>query len=713
MRTRLGELAQHVSPRHRRYRDLLAGLTLDPDELPRPVEPPSDRDFLMCGSPRSGTSLLCAVLHQPPSVLSVLEPWDGLRLPPAELFASLRREIDQTGRLERGRLDVAGMLRDGRVDWGRDGECGHDVDVDEGYLLGVKWPAFWRYLELLPHTKFLVCLRDPIEVISSYRMKGGRLVLGLEYDVAFNRALNEELEGATRSAALRRILLYDTINLRMLPYLDRPNVFAVRYERWFTDRDGLVNELSDFLGVDLGPGAPVIKPPRTESGLSAKELELIREHCRSAEPLGYALEARAAARFRAEPMTRTESPPPSIRALLVINGLGTGGAERSLAELLPGLVAAGIAPTVACLFERVEGVQDHVLEDDFDVRFIPGGWRRSVRALRRLIRAERPDIVHTTHFESDVAGRIAAWGTGSKVLTSLVNTTYDPVRLEDPDIKAARLASVKAIDGWTARHLTTHFHAITETVKQAAVSALRVDPTRITVIPRGRDPERLGRPAPDRRREARARLGLSDEQQVLLNVARQEFQKGQAYLLEAFVALLEEHPNLILLVAGREGHSSDALQRWLHERPSLEGSIRFLGHRDDIPELLAAADVFVFPSLYEGLGGSLIEAMALGVPIVSSDLPAVREVLDEGRNALLVPPAAPAALARAIGRLLDDPGMRRTFGAHGRRIFEERFSLASSTERMVELYRRVAHPGERPRATGPRAREAGASRRAP
>ena len=99
---------------------------------------------------------------------------------------------------------------------------------------------------------------------------------------------------ATRNPALRRILLYDTINLRMLPYLDRPNVLEVRYERWFTDRDEMIQEMSDFLGVELGPGAPVLRPPRTESGLTTGELELIREHCRSAEPLGYALAGRAA-----------------------------------------------------------------------------------------------------------------------------------------------------------------------------------------------------------------------------------------------------------------------------------------------------------------------------------------------------------------------------------------------------------------------------------
>ena len=125
--------------------------------------------------------------------------------------------------------------------------------------------------------------------------------------------------------------------------------------------------------------------------------------------------------------------------------------------------------------------------------------------------------------------------------------------------------------------------------------------------------------------------------------------------------------------------------------------IRSYGYREDVPDLLAAADVFVFPSIFEGLGGALIEAMALGLPIVASDLAAVREVVEEGRNAVLVPSSSPRALADALDALLDDRRRAAAFGARSREIFIERFTADRSTRRMIELYRGVAlHRDERP-----------------
>jgi glycosyltransferase involved in cell wall biosynthesis len=378
-----------------------------------------------------------------------------------------------------------------------------------------------------------------------------------------------------------------------------------------------------------------------------------------------------------------------VKVLLLINGLGTGGAERSLAEMLPGLVDAGIRPVVACLYRRAEGVEAEVVAAGFDVRFVEGRRLLSrIGPLRRLIREEHPALVHSTIFDANLIGRLGAAGSRVPVLSSLVNVTYGPERLGDPNIRASRLAAVRLIDGWTARHLTAHFHAITEAVKRAAVAALRLDPDRISVIERGRDPARLGRPGPTRRREARRSLGLQDDHEVVLSVGRQEYQKGQRYLLEAVERLAPQRPRLVALVAGRGGQASPDLDR-LRDGPGLRERVRFLGHRRDVPDILAAADVFAFPSLFEGLGGVLIEAMALEVPIVASDLPPVREVV-EGRAALMVPPAAPRHLASAMARLLDDRETAREMGRAGRQIFERRFTLERSTGRMVELYRRLA-----------------------
>ena len=278
---------RRLSPAGRRFRRLLESLDLDPDALPRPLAGPGPRDFLVCGSPRTGTALLAAALWQPPRVVCVMEPWDAMRLPPRELFASLRAEIE-SGTLRRGRLDVSALLADGSVRWCRDGERPVPVRVEPGWSLGVKLPAFWRYLDRLPDTRFVVCVRSPIDVIASYRATPGRLHDGLEYDTRFNRALNDELLAATSDPAVRRVLLYDRVNAAILPHLGRATVHVVRYERWFTDPDGLLHDLSSFLDVDLS--ASRARVTRGDgSPLPADELELVRRECRTAAALGYEL----------------------------------------------------------------------------------------------------------------------------------------------------------------------------------------------------------------------------------------------------------------------------------------------------------------------------------------------------------------------------------------------------------------------------------------
>jgi hypothetical protein len=210
----------------------------------------------------------------------------------------------------------------------------------------------------------------------------------------------------------------------------------------------------------------------------------------------------------------------------------------------------------------------------------------------------------------------------------------------------------------------------------------------VTVVPRGRDPERLGRPSAERRRRARAALGLDDGAELALAVGRHEFAKGLPDLVEAAAALAPRRPRLTVLVAGRPGALTGELERRI-AAAGLDGRVRLLGHRDDLPELLAAADLFVFPSLYEGMPGALIEAMALGLPAVASDLPAVREVVEPGASALLAPPGDPAALGAAIEALLDDRARAAALGRRGREIFERRFTLDRSVAGMLDLYHRL------------------------
>lgn len=376
------------------------------------------------------------------------------------------------------------------------------------------------------------------------------------------------------------------------------------------------------------------------------------------------------------------------RVLAVVNGLGTGGAERSLAESIVPLRRRGIDISVACFHHREQGVHDQVVATT-DVTVIDDTtWSGRVRGLRRLIAAQAPDVVHTTLFDSDIAGRLAVRGRQVPLLTSLVNTSYDRRRLDDPNVSRRRLAAARAIDGFTGRRYATHFHAISETVRDAAIDSLRIDPSAITVIPRGRSRERLGEHTELRRAAARAALGLGANRTVLLNIGRHEYQKGQIALVEALAVLRRSRPDALLLIAGRDGNATAELTDRIASL-GLDEHVRLLGHTD-IGQPLAAADLFAFPSRFEGLGGSVLEAMALEVPVVASDIPVLREVL--GDCARYAPVDEPERLAQAMADALDDPAETRRRVALARRRFDECYEFERVMDRMADLYERVADP---------------------
>jgi len=381
-----------------------------------------------------------------------------------------------------------------------------------------------------------------------------------------------------------------------------------------------------------------------------------------------------------------------MRVLHVINQFcGRAGAEVSLRDIVLGTQGPALQHSITVL--RVEVNLFDGLAEAAIPTYEPTSPLRTtlakVRHVRRAIRSFRPDLVHTSLFDANVAGRVAARLTRVRVLTSLVNTPYVAEARMDRTLDPLKMRVARLMDVMLSRYATTAFHAITETVAASAVEHLGIDPSKITVVPRGRSRASLGSPSAERRASARRSLGIRDDAPVLINVGRQEAQKGQRYLLEAMVEVRRNHPDTILLLVGREGATTDALKRSIAGL-GLQGSVRMLGVRYDVPELLCAADAFVFPSLYEGLGGAVLEAMALQVPIVASDVPALSEVLEGGRCALLVPIADPAALARGIRETLKDPeaSARRVDAAIRR--FDSTYELSVSIEGMRRLYQRLA-----------------------
>lgn len=381
-----------------------------------------------------------------------------------------------------------------------------------------------------------------------------------------------------------------------------------------------------------------------------------------------------------------------LPVLFVIDALWVGGSERSLVEMLPRLEQEGLDGKVVVLRRRREGVEGELPPDRIRV-LAARSFSGRVRKLRRVLREERPAVVHSSLFLANLVTRFAAVGLPVKVVNSLVSTPYDAARRADPRVSGWRLRLVQLLDAVTGRLLVDRFHAVSHAAAAAAVRDQAIPGHRITVVPRGRDPERLGTPGPGRRRRVRDLLGLPAGVPVVVSVGRQDYPKGQDDLLEAVARLTGDYPDLILLVAGRSGSLTAALEHRA-ATSELAGRIRFLGHRDDVPDLLAAADVFAFPSRFEGYPGAVLEAMALGLPVVASDIPPVREIVQPEVTGLLVPPRNPQALAEALHRLLQDRTGAARLGERGRRRFLERHTLDSSIPPMARFYRSLA--GELP-----------------
>jgi glycosyltransferase involved in cell wall biosynthesis len=232
---------------------------------------------------------------------------------------------------------------------------------------------------------------------------------------------------------------------------------------------------------------------------------------------------------------------------------------------------------------------------------------------------------------------------------------------------------------WIAARVTTTFLTVSEAEARDA-RRLRIH-TEAIAVGNGRDPGQF-RPDLEARRRVRAKLGVTDGQVVVLAVSRLVWHKGYPEL----AAAMREMPGAALWVVGERlasdrGPDMEALLR----SAGLGERLRLLGYREDVPALMAAADVFVLPSRFEGLPMSVIEAMLTGLPVVACDVRGPGEQVVEGVTGLLVPAADARALAAALRRLADDAALRTRMGDAARARAMERYDEAKVLARTLEL----------------------------
>lgn len=372
-----------------------------------------------------------------------------------------------------------------------------------------------------------------------------------------------------------------------------------------------------------------------------------------------------------------------MRVLRVITRLDVhGGAELSTLIELEELAARGHEVSVVTVAEPTTAAAVQRLEQSgIEHRHLAGDRVRQSLALRSTITSWRPDLVHAVIWAAEVVTAAATVGRRVPTLVSLVNMQYAPEAVAQAP-SPRRLDVVRRVEGLVLRHGFDRYHCLTMAGARHSVDHLGIPMQQITVIPRGRRAQDLV-VDPDRVAARRAEL-LGDGSVLVLNVGRHETQKGQDLLVDAVAQLDPRGRGVRVAIAGREGNGTESLRSQI-ARVGQEGVTTLLGARRDVPELLAAADVVAVTSRWEGLGGSIIETLGAGAPIVGFGVPAVSEVA--GDAAVLVEPFDVRAFASALSDLIDDEPRRRELSERARRRFDEHFEIHPVVDRIEQMYR--------------------------
>jgi glycosyltransferase involved in cell wall biosynthesis len=373
-----------------------------------------------------------------------------------------------------------------------------------------------------------------------------------------------------------------------------------------------------------------------------------------------------------------------MHVMHVIDGLYGGGAETSLLEVAPALADRGVKTSIVAIKEDDGGLEDRLRTAGIaPVRLKRRNPASLAIELRNIIRSEQPDLLHTTLMWSNLVGRIAARTVRTPVITTLANRDYGPEHRGDSRYGPWGVRTVHFAELVTGP-LTACFHAVSEDVATVMRRRLNIPADRIKVVYRGRDASRMGSATLDRRLQVRAALSISATTPLVLSVGRLDRQKGVETTIAAFQHLVAQVPDAVLLLAGRPGNASALAEALAQDTPG----VRLLGHRKDIPDLMCAADVLSFPSRWEGLPGTVIEAMAMRLGIVASDIPPVVEVLGNV-NWPLVPPDDPLALASGLASVLRGGSVNDAQRDVGEKRFRALFTAEAASEGMVELYQNV------------------------
>lgn len=378
-----------------------------------------------------------------------------------------------------------------------------------------------------------------------------------------------------------------------------------------------------------------------------------------------------------KPTTLRAAPASAPRVLHLNTEPTWRGGEQQVLYLLEGLRARGapsllVAQPGGPMLERARarGLPARALRMRGEADLL------AALQLHHLLRAGRFEVVHAHTSHAHTLAALAAALFGRRRPKVVVSRRVD---------FSIYRRSFFGLNGLKYCHGVDLYVTVSEAIRQVLLGD-GVPAERVECVHSGIDVAKIDG-APDRREALRAALGVPPDHALIANVAHMADHKGQRYLVEAMPAILAARPRTVCAIVG-DGELRGELEA-LAARLGVTGQMRFPGFREDVPSLLKALDVFVMPSHMEGLGTSVLDAMAAGAPVVGTRAGGMPESIEDGVTGLLCPVRDAPALAAAVLRLLGDPALGRRLAAAARARVVERFSTDAMVDGTLRAYRRL------------------------
>ena len=367
--------------------------------------------------------------------------------------------------------------------------------------------------------------------------------------------------------------------------------------------------------------------------------------------------------------------------VFVLRNFEAGGVQELLIQLLGKIDLNVFTPFIVCtkdigpLYVRLPGSCKNIYVLGTDKFYNPIALLKLIKFLLK----NKIDIIHSHQFVPDILSRIAGKITNTKLIISSYHNVYPWKSSNKLNNRIKRF-----FDSITANYFTNEIIAVSNAVREYHIKYLKINENKIKVVNNFINDAIYISHTPKEVDDLKSQLGIPKDSQIILNVASLTKQKNHQLLLKVAKRILVNFPRTIFCIAG-EGELHDDLVL-MSEKLDIKKNIKFLGRRDDIYLLLQISDIFVLSSLWEGMPVTIIEAMAMRTPVVSTNVGGVSDAITHNVNGFLASSESVESLYENILNLLNNYNLRVKIRDEGYRTYKEKFSSDKILSRLYDIY---------------------------